>query len=392
MDESPKKFWLVMLAVVLVTATISWLPIHNEGGETGSAAAQSSALPASEFSRLIREFSEEGGFFHSDNFTSNETAYLNVVDKLHELVVSGGAYIGVGPEQNFTYIAKIKPRIAFIVDIRRQAMIQQLLYKAVFVHSGSRAQFLAELLSRPLTRDIPPSSRASIYDLLDYFRRAPASNDSFTRNLSRVRNTIEAEFGVPLSARDKTTLEYVFKAFRDNGVSISFRSGNMGWRGYSQFPTLESLILQTDQHGRLGNFLASDDDYRLIRRMQLRNRIIPIVGDFAGTKALASVGRYLARNGYTVSAFYTSNVEQFLFQNGAFGSFVANVRYLPVDDKSVFIRSVSRMGPLHPAHIPGFRSTTLLQKISVFLRDQNTRLYQSYWELTTTHYISGDLR
>src|SRR5262245_4645916 len=83
---------------------------------------QPESLSAVEFSRLVRDLSEEGGYFRSDNFTSNETSYLHVVDKLRQLGATGGAYVGVGPEQNFTYIAKVRPRIAFIVDIRRQAM------------------------------------------------------------------------------------------------------------------------------------------------------------------------------------------------------------------------------------------------------------------------------
>ena len=81
------------------------------------------SLPAAEFSRLIQTLSEKDGYFRSDNFTSNETSYLHVVGKLREMGISGGAYVGVGPEQNFTYIAKIRPHIAFIVDIRRQAGI-----------------------------------------------------------------------------------------------------------------------------------------------------------------------------------------------------------------------------------------------------------------------------
>lgn len=63
---------------------------------------QPESLSAAEFSRLSRELSEEGGFFPSDNFTSNESSYLTVVDKLRQLNATGGAYIGVGPEQNFT--------------------------------------------------------------------------------------------------------------------------------------------------------------------------------------------------------------------------------------------------------------------------------------------------
>src|SRR5512135_640489 len=110
----------------------------------------SDSLSAREFVGLIQEFSEEGGYFFSDNFTSNEDSYLTVVDKLKELGASGGAYIGVGPEQNFTYIAKVRPRIAFIVDIRRQAIIQHLMYKAIFHLAPTRAQFLSLLLSKPM--------------------------------------------------------------------------------------------------------------------------------------------------------------------------------------------------------------------------------------------------
>src|SRR5215813_9957617 len=119
-------------------------------GESGSS---SEGLSAAEFSRLSREFSEDGGYFNSDNFTSNETAYLTVIDKLRQLGGTGGAYVGVGPEQNFTYIAKIRPRIAFIVDIRRQAVIQHLMYKAVFQLAPDRVQFLSRLFSRPLPKD-----------------------------------------------------------------------------------------------------------------------------------------------------------------------------------------------------------------------------------------------
>src|SRR5436190_6664036 len=111
------------------------------------------SLSAAEFSRLVRDLSEEGGSFRSDNFTSNETSYLHVVDKLKELGATGGAYLGVGPEQNFTYIAKVRPRIAFIIDIRRQALIQHLRSKAIFHLAPSRVQDLSLLLSKPVPKE-----------------------------------------------------------------------------------------------------------------------------------------------------------------------------------------------------------------------------------------------
>jgi hypothetical protein len=114
-----------------------------------------------------------------------------------------------------------------------------------------------------------------------------------------------------------------------------------------------------------------------------------VVGDFAGEKAFSSIGAYLKNNGYTVRAFYTSNVEQFLFQNGVYDAFVANVRKLPIDNTSVFIRAVPRMGLMHPAYQPGQRTTTILQKMSVFLSDEDGTPYSNYWDMVTTHYIAG---
>jgi hypothetical protein len=51
------------------------------------------------------------------------------------------------------------------------------------------------------------------------------------------------------------------------------------------------------------------------------------------------VGEYLTGTGATVSAFYLSNVEEYLRQDGRLKVFCANAATLPVDDASVFIRS-----------------------------------------------------
>src|SRR5215210_4329991 len=84
------------------------------------------------FAALSARLSEQGGYFDSDNLISNETSYLHVLGKLRELGVSNGVYIGVGPDQNFTYISKIRPRMAIIIDIRRDNLLQHLLFKALF--------------------------------------------------------------------------------------------------------------------------------------------------------------------------------------------------------------------------------------------------------------------
>ncbi len=359
-------------------------------GVAGQTAARPQSPPeslsAAEFSRLSREFSEEGGYFRSDNFTSNETSYLHVVEKLKQLGATGGAYIGVGPEQNFTYIAKVRPQIAFIVDIRRQAIIQHLMYKAIFHLSPDPAQFLSRLLSRPLPKDKAPAANISINDLLKLIEQIPADDKTYAANLAEIRKLIEEDFQFQLSDADRRSLEYIYQSFRDDGLSISYRMEN-SWGG--SFPTLKEIIEGTDLNGKTGNFLASAEDYQFVRNLHRKNLIIPVVGDFGGKKALTAVGDYLKKNGLAVTAFYTSNVEQYLFGSESFQAFAENVRKLPVNDRSLFIRAVAGRMP-HPARLSGHRLATLLQQMTVFLKDFDQGVYQSYYDLVTTHYIAAD--
>src|SRR4051812_8166512 len=66
------------------------------------------------FWRLVTDFSEAGGYFRSDNFVSNEENFQFVIPDLKKDTKPGGVYLGVGPDQNFTYIISLQPKIAFI--------------------------------------------------------------------------------------------------------------------------------------------------------------------------------------------------------------------------------------------------------------------------------------
>ena len=72
--------------------------------------------------------------------------------------------------------------------------------------------------------------------------------------------------------------------------------------------------------------------------MQTKNLIIPIVGDFAGPKALREVGAFVKEPSANVTAFYVSNVEDYLRTNGVWQKFCANVATIPIDTSSLFIR------------------------------------------------------
>jgi hypothetical protein len=366
-----------LLLAVLITA--------QSKQSTAVRTAPPDQLSASEFSRLMREFSEPGGSFHSDNLVSNETSFLHVTDKLKQLSQPGGAYIGVGPEQNFTYIAKARPRIAFIVDIRRLAALQHLMYKTLFHLSPDRAQFISRLTSRPFVKGKAPGANAPLRELLDYFSITPADEKFFAANLAEMTRLIQKDYQYPLSETDLKEFQYLLNSFRESGLELTYQSRYGFQRG--NFPTMRELILQTDLQGRPGHFLTNDEDYEFVRQLHLKHLIIPVTGDFAGAKAFSVIGDYLRKHGLTVSVFYTSNVEQYLFQNQVFSNFAANVSKLPVNERSLFIRAVSLRG-MHPASIPGHRLTTLLQHISVFLKDYDEGRYPSYWSLVSTNYIA----
>jgi hypothetical protein len=89
-----------------------------------------------------------------------------------------------------------------------------------------------------------------------------------------------------------------------------------------------------------------------------------------------------------LKVLYASNVERYLFRNGVFACFVSNVRQLPIDPTSVLIRSVSQRGQFHPAYIAGHRSTMVLQRIALFLKDHDEGAHSSYWDMVTSNFIA----
>jgi hypothetical protein len=336
-----------------------------------------SRIPAAEFSRIVQSFSEEDGYFISDNLISNEDGYLSVLDKIRDLHISGGAYLGVGPEQNFTYIAKTRPAIAFLIDIRRQAMIQHLMYKALFHLAHDRADFLARLVGRPLTGKNAPGAHSTLTQLLDYFERTPPDHAYFSSNLSEIERTIQTVFKFPLSRKDADLLARTVEFFYADGTNLSFKF-KYGRRGGFGMPSMRELIEQVDPEGNPGNFLAVAEDYQFVRDLHEKNRIIPVVGDFAGPKALKAIATYLRRHSLNVSVFYTSNVEMYLYQSDSFGQFVENIKALPVSQGSIFIRSANNRRGWSSS---GYRMSAFLQNIPVFLKEYQDGRYPDYWTL-----------
>jgi len=96
-----------------------------------------------------------------------------------------------------------------------------------------------------------------------------------------------------------------------------------------------------DAAGLPQSFLSTEDNYRYVKRLHEQNLIVAVSGDFGGPKAVRAIGAWLKEHDAVVSAFYVSNVEQYLFQDGKAEAFYANVATLPVNAHSVFIRPYS---------------------------------------------------
>jgi hypothetical protein len=334
------------------------------------------------FAATIAALSEPGGYFNTDNLISNERSYLHVVPELRALAGQagrGGAYLGVGPDQNFSYIAHLRPALAILVDIRRDNLLLHLLFKALFAEARTRVEYLALLTGRA-----PPASPAgwdsrTIDRVVTYIDGAGRLPDAEVRALrDRITRTIRT-FGVPLTGADHATIDGFHRRFIAMGLSLQFNT--TGRAPQFDYPTYRDLLLEVDRQGARRSFLATEDDFQFVKRLQARDLVIPIVGDLSGSTALAALARYLTTTGRQVAAFYTSNVEFYLFRGGTFPRFVANLSRLPRQPNSVIVRSVFPSGGAGGALAPGYNSGSMTQPIQGLLDGYAKGRYREYWEL-----------
>ena len=327
--------------------------------------------------RMVQGISEPNGFFRSENFVSNERGLQYVISPLQALTPPGGAYVGVGPEQNFTYIGALKPRIAFIVDIRRQNLLQHLWYKAVFELSPTRAQFLARLFARPALAKL--SANTGIDSLIALMSVMPSDPTMFARTFEEVRKQLVVRHKFVLDTSDVATLRYVDSVFYLSGPTLNYSSGSGasyggrggfggGGRGRGM-PTFAEIANATDEKGLNRGFLGSEELYGYVRDMERRNLIVPIVGNFAGPKAVRTVGSWLRERGAKVNVFYLSNVEQYLFMDFIWKDFMENVATMPLDSTSRFIRSATARGNFGSGYYPGNTAGFMMTQFTASILD-----------------------
>jgi hypothetical protein len=357
--------WLRVGSVVLV-ATLS---------------AVAAEVSAPRFAEMVERLSEPGGDFGGDNLISNEQSYLHVMPALAAGKVSGGAYVGVGPDQNFSYMAQIKPEVAYLIDIRRDNLLLLLLFKALFAEAPTRVEYLCLLTGRPAPKDAASWSKAGIDKIIAYVDQAKPGDAAEQEKTQRRIEAVIRRFGVPLTNLDIVTIAKCRREFVAEGLSLVFQARGQPRRSY--YPTLRTLLRENDRAGHQLSFLASEPAFQFVRDLQARDRVIPVVGDVSAAKAMRAIAADIAARNLRVSGFYISNVEYYLYQDNSFGRYAENLKAFPVDARSMIIRSVFPSGGSRnlPQALPGIYSVSLTQPFETMLRDLGAGKYGTYRDL-----------
>lgn len=342
-----------------------------------SAGPVTPAAPSAEpdFAGLSARLSEEAGFFPSDNLVSNETSYQHVLGKMSAMGVRGGAYVGVGPDQNFTYIAAVRPEIAFIIDIRRDNLLHHLLFKAAFQQARNRIEYLSILTGRPAHEGA--ATGLTIEQMISRIDATPADSQYFERISARIRNDI-LSWGMTLTDADLRVVRRIHEAFRRFGLNLRYAQ-------VPRYPMWRDLILERDLEGRRANYLASDSTFRFVQDLERRHRVVPVVGDVAGPHALAAIGDEIRARQLTLSALYISNVEQYLMRGGTFLPYAITLQTLPWAEHGVIVRSYFGRNAALAQSVYGHYSTQLLEHSADFINQMQNGGYSSYTDLVTRH-------
>jgi hypothetical protein len=263
--------------------------------------------------------------------------------------------------------------MAFVLDIRRQNMLEHLLYKSLMELCADRAEFLSRLFSRYRPESLGDHPGAAA--LVAAYQESEPSAAFFDGNLKLVLEHLERTKGFALSNEDKAGVRRVYQAFFDSGPDLTYTFLG-GYGGFMGMPTYGELMTEDDGHNTNWNFLAAEDNYKRVQHLQKNNLIVPIVGDFAGPKAIRSIAQYLKTHNAVLTVFYTSNVEQYLFQDDEnWRRFYANVGTLPADSSSVFIRYVLNSWRFSR------RSRTLMSSIPDLLAAYDRGRIRSYYDV-----------
>lgn len=350
----------------------------NAPSAGAGSASSTKLLTDEELGPLLTKLSENAGSFPSENYVTNETSLLHVAKLLKDPKLRGRAYVGVGPEQSYTYLALLEPKVAYVVDIRRGNFLEHMIFRGCFEAGATRVEFLSALLMRrpkgSAEAGVPDGT--SFAPLHAAFRGVPASPALRDEGVARTKAVFD-RLHIAHTASDDKTIARIHEAFSTNGLGIKYTMLDSG-RAY---PSLGDNFAATDTDSGATSFLGNEDTYQRVRRLVLENRVLPVVGDFGGTHALRAVAEDMRARNVPLGVFYTSNVEQYLFESKTHGNFVASVKAMPRDGESRLVRVWFDAGKPHPAQRAGHRTTQVSVAANAFVTRAEAKPFRYYWDV-----------
>ncbi len=319
---------------------------------------------------------------------SNETDYQNISSYFNETGTDNSVYIGVGPDQNYTYISLCSPKLAFIVDYRPDNQLLHLLFKAIFALSYNRVDYLSLLFSKPIDKS-KTSGNIGLSKLVEYFEYTDGDSQLFDKNLTRILKKIQS-FDNKLTLNEITKIRNIYSEFFQTHLNLRCRFPRKTSSGMP-YPTYKDFLLSTDQNGYCHNFINNDNYFCYVKNKHEKNQILPITGDFSGLNTLSTIGSFCQKHNLLISTIYISNVEYRLLNDHLFESYMRNLKSLPINDRSIIIRTFyNRPGEIHPNCVGNNLFTTLAQYIKSFIKIYDEGRYKSYWDVGTLDYLNVD--
>lgn len=246
--------------------------------------------------------------YQLDCFVTNELAYNDV---LVECLPTGttGAYVGVGPCQNLTYIGALRPRLAFVVDARIDNLLEHLMFKLLFERAETPAEYLGLLLSRDLGSSHAVGSEPEA--VVAAVEKCPVSPELFRTNLAWLRTEMSDRW--PLTDLHRNRIDRLYGEFFRRQLDITNVDAETT-ENLDEIANLRDVISARTSHGINLHFLTDAERYAVVRQLQRDDRVIPLLGNLGSGETTDRINELLRAYGESISTFYVSNIEEHVLQ------------------------------------------------------------------------------
>lgn len=226
-----------------------------------------------------------------------DTHYIQSNETRHDLFFPyiegiGGAFIGVGSDQSFTMVAHARSELLFMLDIDTRVVDLHRIYEILVPRADS------------------PQA------LVDMFLEA---------NEATTTAVLEEAFAAEDDARRKKILGG-FRVGRETVYRHLVR------------------VIGRERDGTPSTWLSDPDKFAHMQKLYRAGRVRVMTGNLAGGSSMRTAAAACEALGVPVRVLYMSNAEEYFKYTP---DFIANIEAMPIDDKSVVLRTIYNKNWVH---------------------------------------------